>query len=128
MMTEYGNVPPDDVDAIRTAVAIANRVAAALPPIVPAEWRDTTYEWVLDGILGDWVANGTTDLEQEDEDDLANLARLAADTAMEQPENRRDSTFRVVLGNVMSDWVENWNAGEDDEDEEEELEEDYRGL
>lgn len=111
----YGNVPETDIQAMSNAVRIASHVILNLPGLSPEGWRELAYEIVLDGILTDWVANGTNELDDEDEADLSNLLRLAADLALAQEESLRDSTFRILLTNAMSDWTENWNAEDDDE-------------
>lgn len=109
-MSDYGNVPAEDVDAIQHAAAAAGRIAEHVPVTVPHTWRDLTYELVLDGILRDWVANGTNDLTAEDEEDLSNLVRVALDTAQAQDAERQDTAYRVILRQAVADWVENWNA------------------
>ncbi len=113
-MASYGNVPADDIDAIHNAARIANSVAMSLPGLSPSDWREIAYEIVLDGVLSDWVANGTTELDENDQEDLSNLLRLAADTALVQDETLRDIAFRTILSHAMHDWVENWNEEEDD--------------
>ena len=113
-MSEYGNVPIDDVDAIRNAARAANAVAMSLPGLSPTGWREIAYEIVLDGILSDWVENGTTVLDENDEEDLSNLLRLSADTAQVQEESLRDIAFRTILSHAIHDWVENWNEEEDE--------------
>ncbi len=109
-MPDYGNVPTEDIEAIQSAVRIAQMVSRYVPPSAPPGWQGVAYEAVLDGILKDWVANGTNELDEGDEQDLNDLLRLAADTALSQPETLRDVTFRTVLRNAMQDWVDNWNA------------------
>ena len=109
-MPDYGNVPPEDVAAVTNAARIAQSVAMNLPGLSPREWREAAYETVLDGILSDWVSNGTTELDADDEEDLANLLRLSADVAMSADESLRDITFQGILRHAMADWVENWNA------------------
>ena len=111
-MRDYGNVPGPDVNALQTAVRIANNVILSLPGLCPKGWREMGFEVVLDGILNDWVANGTTELEGDDEEDLSNILRLCADVALAQEESLRDVTFRVLLHNAMTDWTENWNMEE----------------
>lgn len=119
-ISEYGNVPVEDVQAMRVAVQIAGRVAAGLSVTAPGTWREVAYESVLDAILQDWVENGTNELGDEDETDLSNLLSVAADLASVQEASRRDSTFRLLCRNAMLDWVKNWNAeDEDDEDDDE---------
>jgi hypothetical protein len=118
-MAEYGNVSPEDVNAVWAAAALAEKVAASLPAEAPAEWRATAYELVLDGVLRDWVRNGSVELDEGDDEDVTSLTRLAADAALGQDPAVRDIAFRTILRNAMSDWVTNWNA-EDDEDDEEE--------
>ena len=117
-MADYGNVPEEDTQAVWEAARIAGRVADRLDPGLSAEWREIAFEGVLDAILGDWVENGTNTLDEEDEEDLASLIRLAVDVALAQPDERRDGTFRIVSKNVMRDWIENWNADGDDFDDE----------
>src|ERR1041385_4404511 len=78
-MAFYGNVPEEDVTALQNAVRIASNVIARLPALSPSAWRESAYELVLGGILEDWVANGTNELDDEDEDDLGNLLRVSAD-------------------------------------------------
>ena len=114
-MQRYGNVPAADAQALNTAVRIANSVILALPGLCPRNWRELAYEVVLDGILNDWVANGTTELDDDDEEDLSNILKLCADLALGQEESLRDSTFRILLHNAMTDWTENWNMGEEGE-------------
>src|SRR5437879_6481395 len=109
-MSEYGNVPAEDIDALRCAVRIASNVVTRLPALAPPGWREAAYELVLSGVLEDWVENGTTDLDDEDESDLGSLVRLAADLGMGADVGLRDITFHTLLRNAMSDWVENWNA------------------
>src|SRR2546426_910957 len=113
-MSVYGNVPAEAIDALRGAVRIASTAVTRLPALSPPGWRESAYELVLSGILEDWVENGTTDLDEDDEDDLGSLIRLSADLGLSAEEGLRDVTFHTVLRNAMSDWVENWNA-EDDE-------------
>jgi hypothetical protein len=112
-MSTYGNVPADDIDAVRSAARVANVVTMSLPGLSPPGWREIAYEIVLDGILSDWVANGTTELDENDEQDLSNLLRLSADTALVQDESLRDVAFRTILSHTMHDWVENWNEEEE---------------
>ena len=109
-MAFYGNVPEEDVQAMQNAVRISNGVIARLPALSPAGWREAAYELVLNGILSDWVENGTNELDDEDEEDLSNLLRVSADLALSQPEELRDIAFHTLLRNAMNDWVENWNA------------------
>lgn len=111
-MPDYGNVPQEDVVAIQSAVRMALRVCGQMPSAAPAEWRETAYQAVLDGILADWVTNGTTELDEGDEEDLTNLLRASADAALLQEPALRDTTFKTVLKHAMRDWVENWNADE----------------
>jgi hypothetical protein len=111
-MSFYGNVPEEDVAALQNAVRIASNVIARLPALSPPTWRETAYELVLSGILDDWVANGTNELDDEDEEDLSNLLRVAADLALSQEEILRDAAFQTLLRSAMHDWVENWNAEE----------------
>ena len=111
-MPEYGNVPPEDVESVERACALAQSLVGRLPASVPEDWREDAYETLLNGILNDWVLNGTTDLTDEDEEDLYHLMRVAVDTALRQPENYREAAFRIVLENVMHDWSQNWNAEE----------------
>ncbi len=113
-MPQYGNVPEEDVSAIQGAVRAAQTVARYLPPTAPPAWQEVAYEAVLDGILRDWVMNGTNELDETDEQDLTDLLRVAVDTALAQPDALRDATFRTVVRNAMQDWVENWNADEDE--------------
>jgi hypothetical protein len=112
-MHDYGNVPDDDVSAIQNGVRAAAAVTGRLPASVPAEWREEAFEAVLNGILNDWVLNGTTELTEDDEADLTNLMLVAANTALMQQEEHRDTTFRIVLENVMHDWAQNWNVEEE---------------
>ncbi len=111
-MPDYGNVSEEDIEAIQGAPEAAARILERLSPALPAEWQGMTYELVLDGILQDWVANGTTELDEEDEEDIASLVRAAADSALAQAENLQAVTYRVSLKHVISDWVHNWNAEE----------------
>ena len=108
-MPDYGNVPADDIAAMREAVRVASLVVSRIPAIAPAAWRDYALQTVLDGILQDWVANGTTELGDGDSADLANLLRAAADIALEQDASVREPAFRSLLKAAMHDWVENWN-------------------
>jgi hypothetical protein len=108
-MQSYGNVPEEDVAAVAHASIVASRVSDRLPATVPFAWRDIAFELALDGILRDWVMNGTNDLDEEDEEDLVNLLALAADQAMLQPPARQEVAFRTIGKNVMQDWVANWN-------------------
>src|SRR6266852_6205009 len=112
-MSQYGNVPEEDVLAVRNAARVANAVTMSLPGLAPSEWREAAYETVLDGILTDWVANGTTEIDASDEEDLSNLLRMAADTALMQDPSLRNTTFTTVLSHAMHDWVENWNSDEE---------------
>ena len=116
-MAEYGNVPEDDIAALHTAAKMAGTVADGLPASLSTVWRDIAYETVLDGILRDWVQNGTNVLDHEDEADLHNLVSLTIDVALQQPEQRQDAAFRLLIRNAVSDWVDNWN-GDDEVDEE----------
>ncbi len=115
-MSNYGNVPDEDVQAVTAATQAAARVAARLPTTAPGMWREVAFELVLDGILRDWVDNGTNELGEEDEADLANLLRLAADLALQQSGAGQDVAFRTIGRNVMQDWADNWNADEDDDE------------
>lgn len=117
-MSSYGNVPDHDVDAMKSAIASSHKVALLISG-VPAGWVTTAYEAVLNGILMDWVENGTTKLSEQDEEDVLNLLRMAADLSNAQPEHLRDTTFRILANSAMHDWVQNWNADEDDEDDDE---------
>ncbi len=108
-MPAYGNVPDDDIAAMRGAVRIASLVVAHLPAIAPAGWREYAYQTVLDGILQDWVTNGTTELDSGDEEDLSNLLRVSADIALEQDVAIREAAFHSLLKNALRDWVANWN-------------------
>jgi hypothetical protein len=112
-MSNYGNVPDDDVDAVSHAVRAATRVADGLPPTVPSAWKSKAFELTLEGILQDWVNNGTTELDSDDEEDLTNLLRLAADLAAQQPADRQEAVFRIIGKSVMRDWVDNWNSDEE---------------
>ena len=111
-MAQYGNVPEEDVVAIQNAARVAAAVTGRLPASAAQGWRDDAYETLLNGILNDWVLNGTTDLTDEDEEDLYQLTMVAVDTALRQEESLRDATFSVTLENVMHDWAQNWNAEE----------------
>ena len=113
-MSNYGNVPDDDVEAVSHAVLAANRVADGLPPTVPYNWRSKAFELTLEGILQDWVANGTTEIDSDDEEDLTNLLRLAADLAAQQPSDRQEAVFKIIGRSVMKDWVDNWNTDEEE--------------
>jgi hypothetical protein len=117
-MSNYGNVPEEDVEAVTHAVRAASRIADGLPPTASAGWRDIAHELALDGILRDWVNNGTNELGPEDEEDLTSLLRLAADLALQEEENRRDRVFRIVGKNVVQDWVDNWNSDEEEDEDE----------
>lgn len=112
-MSAYGNVPEEDVQAIQEAVRIAEKVAATLPHAAPAEWNRIAYEICLDGILEDWVMNGTNELDEGDLEDLENLLRVSVDTATSRAEAVRETTFRIVFRRAMDDWTHNWNT--DDE-------------
>ena len=112
-MSQYGNVPEEDVFAVRNAARVATAVTMSMPGLAPAEWRDAAYKIVLDGILTDWVANRTTEIDASDEEDLANILRMSADTALMQDPAHRETTFISVLNHAMHDWVENWNADEE---------------
>jgi hypothetical protein len=111
-MPSYGNVPPEDVEAIQNAARVAASVTRRLPASVSQDWREDAFETILNGILNDWVLNGTTDISEEDEEDLYQLAMVSVDTALAQPEEFRESTFKIALENVMHDWAQNWNAEE----------------
>ena len=112
-MPDYGNVPEEDVAAIQEAVRIAASISGRIPASAPEDWRTEGYEILVNGILNDWVINGTTELSEEDESDLSSLTALAVDTALKQREELRDTTFRIVLENVMHDWSQNWNVEEE---------------
>lgn len=114
-MSDYGNVPDEDVQAVSQAALTAGRVSERLPANAPTVWRDIAFELALDGILRDWVANGTNEVERDDEADLTNLLSLAADLALHQPPARQEAAFRTIGRNVMKDWIDNWNA-DDEED------------
>ena len=116
-MSSYGNVPEHDVDAMKSAIASSHKVALQVSG-VPAGWITMAYEAVLNGILMDWVENGTTGLSEQDEEDVLNLLRMSAELASAQPEHLRDTTFRILANCAMHDWVQNWNADEDGDDEE----------
>jgi hypothetical protein len=118
-MSSYGNVPDEDVKAVAGATQFAAKIAAGLTD-APASWRDIAFELALDGILKDWVDNGTNDLSDVDEADISNLLRLAIHLALQQPESRQEVAFRTIGRNVMQDWVDNWNSDDEDDDEDEE--------
>jgi len=105
-MPNYGKVPNETVEAMRNAAQVAERVIASLPADSPDTWHAIAYEVVLDGILEDWVANGSTEWEEEDERNLSNLLRLCTDVARAQI--LRDVAFRALLKHAMHDWLENW--------------------
>ena len=115
-MADYGNVPETDVEALQAATRAALKVAGGVAEVAPAEWRALAYELVLDGILQDWMENGTNDLEEDDIADLSDLLRISVDIALMHEGTLRDVTFRVVLKNAMLDWVRNWNDGDDEDD------------
>ena len=115
-MPNYGNVPDTDIEAMQAATRIALKVASNVPVVAPQEWRALAYELVLDGILLDWVENGTNELDEGDTEDLSDLLRASADLALMQESALRDVTFRMLLKNAMLDWVQNWNDDEEDED------------
>lgn len=117
-MTDYGNVPEADVEAMQAAAHMALKVAGSMPEVAPQEWRVLAYEIVLDGILKDWVENGTNELDEGDAEDLTDLLRVSADLALVQEGALRDVTFRVALKNAMLDWVKNWNDEDDYDDDE----------
>jgi hypothetical protein len=108
-MPDYGNVPEEDVQVVQNAARIAVRLLTRLPAAAPPHWREIAYEALLEGILQDWVVNGTDEPDEEDEEDLSNLLRLAADVALLQEPSLQDIAFRALLKNVMRDWVDNWN-------------------
>jgi hypothetical protein len=116
-MAEYGNVPEDDVAALQSATRASLKVAGAVPEVAPQEWRATAYELVLDGILQDWVENGTNEITDGDIEDLTDLLRVSTDTALMHEGALRDVTFRVTLKNALADWVKNWNDEGDLDDE-----------
>ena len=109
-MPPYGNVPDEDVQAIQDAIRVAGTIIGRLPASVPATWLEDGFETLLNGILNDWVLNGTTELSEQDVEDLYQLAMVAVDSALPLEDPFRDSTFRVTLENVMHDWAQNWNA------------------
>lgn len=109
-MPEYGNVPDEDIEVMRNAARIATHVAGSLPADIPSSWQDIAYETLLSGILNDWVANGTSELDEEDEEDFANMVRACINIAREQEVRHRDVAFRVLLKGIMADWAENWNV------------------
>ncbi len=111
-MPDYGNVPLDDVNAMTSAVTSAHEIADL--PHTPANWRNLVYETVLDGILSDWVANGTTALSDADKEDIGNLVKVAIDISLSQSAELQDGTFQVLVKNAVKDWVANWNADEED--------------
>ena len=111
-MPQYGNVPEEDVEAIQNAARVAQIVVGRLPASASLPMQEDAYEILLNGILNDWVINGTTELSDEDEEDLYQLTMVAVDSALRQEEPLRDTTFRVTLENVMHDWSQNWNAEE----------------
>ncbi len=111
-MPAYGNVPEEDVSAIQDAARIAATIVGRLPASVPSDWREDAFESLLNGILNDWVLNGTTELSGEDEEDLFQLTMVAVDTALRQDGTFRSATFRATIENVMHDWAQNWNAEE----------------
>jgi hypothetical protein len=120
-MTDYGNIPEEDVEAVQYAVHLAIKVANSLPPVVPQEWRPAAYQHVLDALLRDWVKQGASEPADDDAEDLVSLLRLACDVALVQEGALREVTFRTVLKNTMDDWVENWQDEDDDEPEGEEI-------
>jgi hypothetical protein len=109
-MPAYGNVPDEDIAVMRNAARIATHVAGSLPADIPSSWQDTVYETLLSGILNDWVANGTNELDEEDEEDLAQMVRACIDIAREQDNRYRDVAFRILLKGILADWAENWNV------------------
>jgi hypothetical protein len=116
-MADYGNVPDEDVEVVRYATQLALRIAGTLPDVGPPEWKAIAYEAVLNGVLEDWVENGTSEPNEADVADLTNLVRVAADVAMVQETGLRDVTFRITLKNVMLDWVKNWNDPDEYDDD-----------
>ncbi len=113
-MSQYGNVTLEDVEAMGSAVDCAYQISALTPGGAPASWRSFVYETVLDGILNDWVENGTKTLAETDKEDIENLVRVCIAIAGKQDVGIQDVTFRVLVKNAMHDWVANWNADEED--------------
>src|SRR5260221_14091577 len=85
-MSQYGNVPEEDVLAVRNAARVANAVTMSLPGLAPSEWREAAYETVLGGNLTNWGANGTTENDAREEEKPSNPPPLAAgQTLIQKP-------------------------------------------
>lgn len=105
-MPNYGNVPAESVQAMRSAAQLAERVVAHLPAGSPDAWRASAYEEILEGLMQDWLANGSSEWDTEDERELAAFLHVCADVAREQI--LRDVAFRTLLKHAVQDWLENW--------------------
>jgi hypothetical protein len=113
--------PTDRADANEIAdfaplVALAGRIADALPPGSPTAWRGPTYRAVLTATIRDRIENETGDLEDGDVASLADFVRAAAAAAGAAPAEHRDDAYEIVLDGLLEDWVENWNEPADDDD------------
>jgi hypothetical protein len=97
----------------------AARLSQLLPAGAPSAWSRIAYRHLLTAILRDWSENGTSELEDEDIQNLTSFVHLAAQTAS-QPLPDQEATFEVVLKSLLEDWVDNWftDAGEEEEGEE----------
>jgi len=97
-------------------VALAGRVADAVPPGSPTAWRGPAYRAVLNAVIRDRIENDTGDLEDGDVASLTDFVRAAAASAAAAPMEHRDDAFEIVLDGLLQDWVDNWNEPEDETD------------
>lgn len=107
----------DEVVDLAPMVAVAGRVAEAVPPGSPDTWRRLTFRIVLSAIIRDRVDNHTGDLEDGDESSLTEFVEGAAAAAGRAPEPYRDDAYEVLLQALLEDWVDNWESTDDDEDD-----------
>jgi hypothetical protein len=108
---------PDEVVDLAPMVAVAARVADAVPAGSPESWRRITFRAVLAAIIRDRVDNHTGDLEDGDVSSLDEFVEGAAAAAGKAPELYRDDAYEVLLHALLEDWVDNWESADDDDDD-----------
>jgi len=111
-MGAFGNVPDEDVEAVRRMADLASSVVDALPKGAPSSWVAVTYETVLDAVMENWVESVGEELESEDAEDIENIVRAAADVALQQQPSFQDTAYRIILKRWLEDWVTNWDGEE----------------
>jgi hypothetical protein len=100
-MSEYEHLDQDDLQMLHNATAGAARLLKQIPPDAPAGWRDYAYGLLLDTILRD-----PYEMDEEDEEALAERVRASVEVAMQEAEVLRDTAFRTLLKYNMDDWID----------------------